>query len=61
MTRAGNFGGNWNNGDQAGSRSSNWNNSVSNSNNNISGRGVCDDLQALCTYHKAVQADHNRW
>jgi len=37
-----NLGGNWNNGANAGSRSANWNNSPSNSNNNIGGRGVCD-------------------
>jgi hypothetical protein len=37
------LGGNWNNGVNAGSRSSNWNNTASNSNNNIGLRLVCDD------------------
>ena len=37
------FGGNWDNGANCGSRSSNWNNSPTNSNNNIGCRGVCDD------------------
>lgn len=41
------FGGNWNNGSNAGSRCSNWNNSASNSNNNIGSRGVCGDTQVL--------------
>ena len=36
------LGGNWNNTVNSGSRTSNWNNSPSNSNNNIGGRGVCD-------------------
>jgi hypothetical protein len=37
------FGSNWNNGANSGSRASNWNNTPANSNNNIGGRGVCDD------------------
>jgi hypothetical protein len=37
------FGGNWNNGSNAGSRASNWNNYPWNSNNNIGSRFVCDD------------------
>lgn len=37
------FGDNWNNGVNSGSRASNWNNYPWNSNNNISGRGVCED------------------
>ena len=57
MTRFANFGGNWNNGSESGSRYVNSNN-ADNSNTNNGGRGVCDDLQALCTHHKAVQADH---
>lgn len=40
------FGGNWNNGANSGSRCSNWNNSPTNSNNNISSRGVCDDFRS---------------
>ena len=39
------LGGNWNNGVNAGSRSSNWNNTASNSNNNIGLRLVCDHLR----------------
>jgi hypothetical protein len=42
-SRFANFGGNWNNGANSGSRNFNWNNS-SNSNTNNGGRGVCDDL-----------------
>ena len=38
-----NFGGNWNEGANSGSRNSNWNNAPSNSNNNIGSRGVSDD------------------
>src|SRR6056297_280313 len=60
MIRFANLGGNWNNGSESGSRNVNSNN-ADNSNTNNGSRGVCDDLQALCTYHKAVQADHNRW
>jgi hypothetical protein len=37
------LGGNWNNGVNAGSRSSNWNNYPWNSNDNIGARGRCDD------------------
>lgn len=37
------LGGNWNNGSNSGSRASNWNNSPTNSNNNIGLRCVCDD------------------
>ncbi len=37
------LGGNWNNAANSGSRSANWNNAPSNSNNNIGGRGACDD------------------
>ena len=46
------LGGNWNNGSNAGSRCSNWNNGPSNSNNNIGGRGACDDP----SLHSAVGA-----
>ena len=60
MTHFANFGGNWNNGANSGSRNVNTN-TATNSNTNIGGRGVCDDLQALGTYHMAVSADHNRW
>lgn len=38
------FGGNWSDGANAGSRYSNWNNSPTNSNNNIGARGVCEDV-----------------
>lgn len=41
------LGGNWNNGVNAGSRCSNWNNSASNSNNNIGLRCACDDISTL--------------
>ena len=41
------FGGNWDNGANCGSRASNWNNSPSNSNNNIGCRGVCDDKEVV--------------
>jgi hypothetical protein len=37
------FGGNWNESANSGSRASNWNNSPTNSNNNIGARGVCDN------------------
>lgn len=37
------FGGNWDNAANSGSRASNWNNSPTNSNNNIGGRGVGED------------------
>src|SRR6056297_3449875 len=60
MSRFAKLGGNWNNGSNSGSRNVNTN-TATNLNTNNGGRGVCDDLQALCTYHKAVQADHNRW
>lgn len=39
------LGGNWNNGANAGSRCSNWNNAPTNSNNNIGARGVCEDTR----------------
>jgi hypothetical protein len=41
------LGANWDNGANSGSRSANWNNSPSNSNGNIGGRGVCDDKASL--------------
>ena len=43
------FGGNWADGSNCGSRASNWNNSPSNSNNNIGCRGVCDDKEVVST------------
>lgn len=52
------FGGNWNNGANSGSRCSNWNNSPTNSNNNISSRGVCDDFRSAPA--KAARAGR-RW
>ena len=39
------FGGNWNEGANSGSRASNWNNSPTNSNDNIGARGVCEDKE----------------
>jgi hypothetical protein len=39
------FGGNWNNTSNSGSRASNWNNSPTNSNDNISCRGVSEGEQ----------------
>jgi|AntRauMFilla1563_2_1112583.scaffolds.fasta_scaffold34417_3 hypothetical protein len=43
------LGGNWNESGNSGSRSSNWNNSPTNLNDNIGGRGVCDVKDfALC-------------
>jgi len=61
MSRFANFGGNWNNGANSGSRYVNTNAS-SNSNTNNGGRGVCDDsLFTLCTFREAVQADHKEW
>lgn len=47
------LGANWNNGANAGSRSANWNNSPSNSNNNIGGRGVCD-IKGFMLRHREV-------
>ena len=43
------LGGNWNNGANAGSRYSNWNNAPSNSNNNIGSRGVGDEIFGFFT------------
>lgn len=46
------LGGNWNNGANAGSRCSNWNNAASNSNNNIGVRFSCEDISLLlCIGH----------
>jgi hypothetical protein len=41
------LGGNWNNGANAGSRCSNWNNAASNSNNNIGVRFSCEHISKL--------------
>jgi len=41
------LGGNWNNGSNSGSRCSNWNNSASNSNNNIGVRCACEHISKL--------------
>lgn len=58
ISRFANFGGNWNNGANSGSRYANTN-TASNSNTNNGGRGVCDgSFFALCTYLMAVQVDH---
>jgi hypothetical protein len=48
------LGGNWDNGANCGSRASNWNNSPSNSNNNIGCRGVCDDKEVGFTWARPV-------
>ena len=61
ISRFANFGGNWNNGANSGSRNVNTN-TASNSNTNNGGRGVCDGLfNTLCTFQMAVQADHLEW
>lgn len=39
------LGANWDNAGNSGSRSANWNNSPSNSNGNVSARGLSDDKQ----------------
>jgi hypothetical protein len=39
------FGGNWDNGSNSGSRCSNWNNSPTNSDNNIGVAGACEDMK----------------
>jgi hypothetical protein len=41
------LGGNWNETSNSGSRCSNWNNSPTNSNNNIGSRGVCEDTSFI--------------
>lgn len=41
------LGANWDNGANSGSRAANWNNSPSNSNSNIGGRGLSDDSKHL--------------
>lgn len=52
------FGGNWNNAENSGSRASNWNNSPTNSNNNIGARGVCEGMKlvfaSLCRCYGAA-------
>ena len=52
------FGGNWDNTSNSGSRASNWNNSPTNSNNNIGARGVCEDKElaspSLCCRYGAA-------
>lgn len=54
---AGLFGGDWNNGSNSGSRCSNWNNTFSNSNNNIGARAACDSR--FCALPLVTrQADH---
>lgn len=53
------LGGNWNNGSNSGSRSANWNNAPSNSNNNIGGRGACDsDMGLHAPLRETGWADH---
>lgn len=59
------FGGNWNEGANSGSRCSNWNNSPTNSNNNIGARGVCEDMKrqtpALCMRYGAAGRPFLMW
>ncbi len=58
------FGGNWDNGSNCGSRCSNWNNSPTNSNNNIGARGVCEGVSiagSLCHRHGVAGRPFNTW
>ncbi len=45
------FGGNWDETSNSGSRCSNWNNSPTNSNNNIGARGVCEGWNIVGSLH----------
>ena len=57
-----NFGGNWSNGVNAGSRYSNWNNSPTNSNNNIGSRGVVTALfPTLCNCYGIASRSLCMW
>jgi len=59
------FGGNWDNTSNSGSRASNWNNSPTNSNNNIGARGVCEDKElaspSLCCRYGAAGRPSSMW
>lgn len=59
------FGGNWDNAANSGSRASNWNNSPTNSNDNIGARGVCEDKKkvaaSLCRRHGAAGRPFSLW
>jgi hypothetical protein len=58
------FGGNWDETTNSGSRCSNWNNSPTNSNNNIGARGVCEDMtfaSALCRRYGAAGRPLSMW
>jgi hypothetical protein len=59
------FGGNWDNTSNSGSRCSNWNNSPTNSNNNIGARGVCEDRNfavfSLCRRYGAAGRPSFLW
>lgn len=58
------FGGSWENAADSGSRASNWNNSPTNSNNNIGARGVCEDMtfaSALCRRYGAAGRPLSMW
>lgn len=58
------FGGNWDNTSNSGSRASNWNNSPTNSNNNIGARGVCEDMtfaSTLCRRYGAAGRPLSMW
>jgi hypothetical protein len=52
------LGGDWNNGANAGSRASNWNNSPWNANANIGARGRCDDRFRLCVGYGRAGRPH---
>jgi hypothetical protein len=59
------FGGNWGNAANSGSRASNWNNSPTNSNNNIGVRAVCEDKKLasplLCRRYGAAGRPNFMW
>ena len=59
------FGGNWDNTSNSGSRASNWNNSPTNSNNNIGARGVCENKElassSLCCRYGAAGRPSSMW
>ena len=65
MENAVRFGGNWGDTSSSGSRASNWNNSPTNSNNNIGTRGVCEDKELasplLCCRYGAAGRPSSMW
>jgi hypothetical protein len=54
------LGGNWNESSNSGSRCSNWNNSPTNSNNNIGVRGACDDIFLFQLCHDELGRLHKQ-